>query len=79
MLLALEGGLSKFSRMVEGASTKGWIFGQDGPTYADFALAGWFLWLKVAGLPGVWERVKELNEGKWGRLLAAADPYMTVY
>ncbi|KAJ7874562.1 hypothetical protein B0H14DRAFT_2343664, partial [Mycena olivaceomarginata] len=75
---ALEDGPSKLSDFAGEASQEGWIFGRNGPVYEDFEVIGWFLCLKFAGLPGLWERIKELNRGKWGRLLNAAESLMNV-
>ncbi|KAJ7133184.1 hypothetical protein C8R44DRAFT_697872 [Mycena epipterygia] len=77
-ICCLEDGLNNLSDVLGEPNRAGWVFGKDGPTYADFELLGMFLSLKAAGLPGLWERVAKLNGGKWGGLLAAAEPYMNI-
>ncbi|KAJ7692823.1 hypothetical protein B0H14DRAFT_3046237 [Mycena olivaceomarginata] len=51
--------------------TAGWIFGKNGPVYEDFQLIG-------CGSPGLWDHIKDLNDGKWNGLLKAAEPYTTL-
>ncbi|KAJ7141528.1 hypothetical protein C8R46DRAFT_1013372 [Mycena filopes] len=73
-------GLNTLAKLVgdEQENPNGWVFGDDEPAYEDFELVGLFMWLKVGGFPGVWDRVKGLNDGKWETLLTAAEPYMNV-
>ncbi|KAJ7314613.1 hypothetical protein DFH08DRAFT_1087194 [Mycena albidolilacea] len=75
---AIEAGLIELSDFVGAESHEGWVFGKDGPAYADFELLRLFLWLKIAGFPGAWDRIKELNGAKWGRLFIAAEPYINI-
>jgi hypothetical protein len=66
MVRALEDGLFKLSDFAGEASQEGWIFER---FYASSSLVC---------LVGLWERIKELNGGKWGRLLNAAESLMNV-
>ncbi|KAJ7264054.1 hypothetical protein B0H12DRAFT_1068853 [Mycena haematopus] len=79
MIRAFEVALTKLSDFAGEANPQGWVFGKDGPAYEDFELVGWFFWAKVAGLPGLWERVQGLNYGKWSTLFSAAEPYMSIH
>ncbi|KAJ6489816.1 hypothetical protein C8R45DRAFT_991877 [Mycena sanguinolenta] len=79
MIGAFEVALAGLSDFVGEANDQGWVFGKDGPAYEDFELVGWFIWAKVAGLPDLWERIKELNDAKWSKLLSAVEPYMSVH
>ncbi|KAJ7758280.1 hypothetical protein B0H16DRAFT_1535682 [Mycena metata] len=70
--------LTALAGLTADKNPEGWVFGAVEPVYEDFELVGLFMWLKVGGLPGLWERIKDLNNGRWGALLAAAQPYMEI-
>ncbi|KAJ7057343.1 hypothetical protein C8F01DRAFT_1151754 [Mycena amicta] len=50
-----------------------WTFGDHTPTFLDFELIGWLMWLKVAGLPGTWDAARGANGGRWQALLEKAE------
>ena len=56
-----------------------WLFGTaDGPGFADFVLAGLFIWFDKAGPDGGWAKIKTWNGGKWTKLMENVQPFMQV-
>ena len=59
-------------------SSSPWIFGGEGPTWADIALVSAFLWVEKGGKEGAWDKIKSLHDGRWGLLYDGLKPYMQV-
>ncbi|KZT63197.1 hypothetical protein DAEQUDRAFT_680784 [Daedalea quercina L-15889] len=76
----LENGLDELSTLIDNSAHKQkWIFStEDGPAYADFVLGSLFMWLKLAGPEGGWDRVKGWHGSKWARLFDGLQPYIQV-
>ena len=75
--VAIEGGLNDLSNFIDTLPHRErWLFGTDSPAYADFVLCASFCWTKAIGYEGAWERIKDLNGGKWQRLYESCEKYM---
>ncbi|KAF9243907.1 hypothetical protein BU15DRAFT_72017 [Melanogaster broomeanus] len=72
-------GLDRLSDYIERLETHrpgaSFPFGGDVPCYADFALCSGFMWLKKCSPEGAWEKIQDLNGGKWERLCKGCEPY----
>lgn len=79
---AVEAGLNKvlaLSKGIDRAYGDKWLFGTaQGPGYADFVLAGLFIWFQKAGPDGGWDLMKGLNGGRWEQYMRNVELYMQV-
>ncbi|KAH7902883.1 hypothetical protein BJ138DRAFT_1021410, partial [Hygrophoropsis aurantiaca] len=80
MWAALYAGLDTLASYIDenGLGKTEWLFGTDGPAYADFVLAAWFFCFKLVGPEGCWDRIKGRNGGRWERLHEACQKYTEV-
>ncbi|KIJ68614.1 hypothetical protein HYDPIDRAFT_24874 [Hydnomerulius pinastri MD-312] len=78
--VSVYGGLKVLSDYIDGLgkanSEAAFPFGVDKPCYADFAVCAALLWFQKTSPEGAWEKIKDLNGGKWGRLFEGCEPYM---
>ncbi|CCM04109.1 uncharacterized protein FIBRA_06269 [Fibroporia radiculosa] len=80
----LQKGLDEISALVDRAQgqrkcASRWLFSpNECPSYADFVLGSMFIWFKMAGPEGGWDRVSRWHGGRWGRLLRELQPYSQV-
>ena len=78
----LWAGLDKVAEMMdrnkkkEGEDGGIWVMGDIGPTWADFTIVSAFVWFDVAGVKGGWDKIKDRNGGRWGKMMEAMKPYM---
>jgi glutathione S-transferase len=70
----LKHGLSSLNGMLNANGdyeerSRDWVMGSVGPTFADFALAGFLMWFKLMGDPEAWRIITAWNGGRWSRHL----------
>ena len=79
----LEEGLNNVAALAAAEVPRGdsspWLFGTaSGPGYADFVLAAAFMWFMKVGPAGGWDRLTQLNEGKWAKHMDHVQQYTAV-
>lgn len=70
----MRGAFNKLNDMLNAngahnASSKDWVMGSIGPTFADFALGGILTWVKMVAEPEVWSTIAVWNGGRWAQHL----------
>ncbi|KAH7107256.1 hypothetical protein BKA62DRAFT_127557 [Auriculariales sp. MPI-PUGE-AT-0066] len=59
--------------------SSGWAMGGEGPTHADFNVAGTLIWSKKLNLAEGegWDVLSKIDGGRWDRFLQKLAPYMS--
>lgn len=50
----------------------------EGPSYADFVVGAWLKMFQAAMKPGGWDRLRGFQDGLWGRIVDALEPYSRI-